>query len=71
MKKIKDRLNNNQKKAWKLQHDVNISVAEILQLQQEEIEILKKENKILNKKINKLPEFAEWYIKNCAGGYQE
>ena len=31
------------------------------------------QNKIeeLEKKIDKLPDFAEWYIKNSGGGYQE
>lgn len=36
----------------------------IVEKQQREIEELEK-------KIDKLPDFAEWYIKNSGGGYQE
>lgn len=39
-------------------------VLETIKIQQNKIEELEK-------KIDKLPDFSEWYIKNSGGGYQE
>ncbi len=41
-----------------------LDITRIVKIQQNKIEEL--ENK-----IDKLPDFAEWYIKNSGGGYQE
>lgn len=32
---------------------------------------MEKRIKVLENKLDKLPEFSEWYIKNCGGGYHE
>lgn len=41
-----------------------LDITRIVEKQQDKIEELEK-------KIDKLPDFAEWYIKNSGGGYQE
>lgn len=41
-----------------------LDITRIVEKQQDKIEELEK-------KIDKLPDFAEWYIKNSSGGYQE